>query len=63
MLVAGVVGHEVDEDADAAALCLAHEEREIADVAVTGIDAEVVGDVVTVVAPGRGVKTAAATGS
>ncbi|MGY3078449.1 hypothetical protein ACVWZZ_004857 [Bradyrhizobium sp. LM6.10] len=56
MLVRGVVDHEVDDDADAALLAAMGEFDEIAQRAVTGIDAVIVGDVVAVVAARRGLE-------
>jgi len=49
VLVRGVVHHEVDDDADAALARRVGELDEIAERAVGGIDAVIVGDVVTVV--------------
>jgi hypothetical protein len=49
MLVRGVVDDEIDEDADAAAVGLAHEFDEVSAGAETPVDAVEVGDVVAVV--------------
>ena len=54
MLVGGVVDHQLDDDAQLAALGLLHEAAEILHGAEVGIDVAVVGDVVAVVAAGRG---------
>ena len=56
MLVGGVVDDEVDDDADAALLAAMGELDEVAERAVARIDAVVVGDVVAVVAAGRGLE-------
>ena len=56
MLVGGVVDDEIDEHADAALLGAVGELDEIAERAVARIDAVVVGDVVAVVACGRGLE-------
>ena len=56
MLVRGVVDDEVDEHADAALLGAVGELDEVAERAVARIDAVVVGDVVAVVAMGRGLE-------
>ena len=56
MLVGGVVDDEVDEDAHAALIAGVGELDEVAEGAVAGIDVVVVGDVVAVVAHGRGLE-------
>jgi hypothetical protein len=50
MLVGGVVDDEIDNDANAALRAAMGELDEIAERAVTGIDAVIVGDIVAVVA-------------
>src|SRR5581483_9581440 len=54
--VGGVVDDEVDQDADAAALGLVHELDEVARRAEARVDGVEVGDVVAVVAAGRGLE-------
>ena len=56
MLVGGVVDDEVDDHADAALLGAVRELDEVAERAVARIDVVVVGDVVAVVAAGRGLE-------
>lgn len=56
VLVRGVVDDEIDDDADAALLAAMGEFDEVAERAVTGIDAVIVGDIVAVVAAGRGLE-------
>ena len=53
VLVGGVIDDEVDDDADAALLAAMGEFDEIAERAVSRIDAVIVGDVVAVVLAGR----------
>ncbi len=53
MVDGGVIHHEVDDHADAALLGAVRELDEIAERAIAGIDRIMVGDVVTVIAPGR----------
>jgi hypothetical protein len=53
MFVRGVVDDEVHEDADAAAVGLAHELDEVSAGAEAPVDAVVVGDVVSVIPPRR----------
>ncbi len=52
MLVGGVVQYHLGEDANAAAVRLFQEVLEIPERAVGGMDVSVIGDVVTIVAPG-----------
>ena len=54
VLVGGVVDDEFDEDLHAALVGGVEEELEIIEGAVVGMDVDVVGDVVAVVAEGRG---------
>ena len=56
VLVGGVVQHELGDDAQVAAVRLVEEAAELAEVAVRGIDAAVVGDVVALVAQRRRVE-------
>jgi hypothetical protein len=56
MLVRGVIEHEVDQDADPTIARLLDEAREVAQVAEVAVDAVVVGDVIAVVPPGRGLE-------
>jgi hypothetical protein len=56
VLVGGVVHHQVDDYLDAAFVGLVHELHEVAAGAVAGVHAVVVGDVVAVVAVGRGLE-------
>jgi hypothetical protein len=49
-VIAGVVGHEVHDDLDAALVCFAQQPLEVGHRAVLRIDRAVIGDVVTVVA-------------
>ncbi len=56
MLVRGVVDDEIDDDANAALLAAMGEFDEVAERAVAGIDAVIVGDVVAVVAARRGLE-------
>ena len=56
MLVGGVVDHEVGDHPDAAVARGAHELDEVAERAEPRVDGVVVGDVVAVVAVGRGVE-------
>src|SRR5215469_15401212 len=56
MLVGGVVDDEVDEDAEAALIAGMGEFDEVAERAVAWVDVVVVGDVVAVVAHGRGLE-------
>jgi hypothetical protein len=51
-----VVEHQVDDHPDAAVLRRTQEVDEVAQAAEPRIDTEVVGDVIAVVAPGRGVE-------
>ncbi len=50
MLVGGVVEHDLGDDAQVAFVRLVEESLELAQVAVRGVDAAVVGDVVALVA-------------
>ena len=54
MLVGGVVDDELDEDLHVALVSGGEEELEVFDGAVAGVNGGVVGDVVAVVAQGRG---------
>ena len=56
VLVGGVVDHQVGDDAHAAAVGRVEEALEVRQRAVVGVDRAVVGDVVAVVAQGRGVE-------
>ena len=56
VLVRGVIHHEIDEHADAALLGPVRELDEIAERAVAGIDVVIIGDVIAVVALGRGLE-------
>ena len=56
MLVRRVVDHQLGDDPQAAAMCLAQEDAEVIQRAQVGIDALVVGDVVAVVAQRRRVE-------
>ncbi|MFK4562285.1 hypothetical protein ABIF95_004815 [Bradyrhizobium ottawaense] len=56
MLIRGVVDDEIDDNPDAALLAAVGELDEIAERAVTRIHAVIVGDVVAVVAAGRGLE-------
>src|SRR4051812_38169600 len=56
MLVGCVVHHQVDKYAYAALLCAMREIHEVAQRAVAGVDTVVVGDVVAIVAMGRGLE-------
>ena len=56
MLVGGVVDDEIDDDANAALFAAMGELDEIAERAVAGIDTVVVGDIVAIVAAGRGLE-------
>src|SRR4029450_5288223 len=56
VLVRGMINHEVDEDAHAALLGAVGKFDKIAEGAVTRIDAVVIGDVIAVVATGRGLE-------
>ena len=56
MLVGGVIDDEIDEDAEAALLAAVGEFDEVAEGAVAGVDAVVVGYVVAVVAAGGGLE-------
>ena len=56
MLVRGMVDHELGDHPQLAALGLLHEAAEMLHGAEIGIDAAVVGDVVAVVAAGRGIE-------
>ena len=54
MLVGGVVDDELDDDLHVAAMGFGEEVLEVVEGAVAGVDVDVVGDVVAVVAEGRG---------
>ena len=56
MLVRGVVDHELGDDAELAPLGFLHEAAEIRERAEIRIDLTIIGDVVAVVAPGRGIE-------
>ena len=56
MLVAGVIDHELGDDAQAALVGSVHEGPEILHGAVGGVDVAIVGDVVAVVPQGRGIE-------
>ena len=56
MLVGGVIDHQLGDDAQLAPLGFLHEAAEVLHRAEVGIDVAIVGDVVAVVAPGRGIE-------
>ena len=56
MLVRSVINDEVDDDADAALLTAMGEFDKVSERAVAGIDTVIVGDIVAVVLPGRGLE-------
>jgi hypothetical protein len=55
VLVAAVVRHDVHQDADVAVVGMRHESVEGGQIAVHGLDVEIVGDVVAVIVLRRGV--------
>src|SRR5947207_1001952 len=56
VLVGGVVDHQLGDDTQLAAMRLAHKGFEVAHAAIGGMDVLVIGDVVAVVAQGRGIE-------
>src|SRR2546430_10960424 len=56
MRVGGVIENQFGDDPQVAPMRLAHEGAELGARSVGGVDVAVVGDVVTIIAPGRGVE-------